>query len=37
MSDRYGRLLVEDVDSRQEHVKKVGLHGLQIVEKSEAA
>jgi integrase len=48
MGDRYGRQLVEDIEYRQDQVKKVGLgfelpptlfglHGLQIVEKSEAA
>ena len=48
MGDRYGRQLVEDIEYRQEQVKKVGLgfeppptlsglRGLQIVEKSEAA
>jgi hypothetical protein len=44
MGDRYGRQLVEDIEYRQEQVKKVGLsfelpprlfglRGLQIVEK----
>ncbi len=48
MGDRYGRQLVEDIEYRQDQVKKVGLgfeppptlfglHGLQIVENSEAA
>jgi hypothetical protein len=48
MGDRYGKQLVEDIEYRQDQVKKVGLgfalpptlfglHGLQIVEKSEAA
>ena len=48
MGDRYGRQLVEDIEHRQDQVKKVGLgfepppslfglRGLQIVENSEAA
>jgi integrase len=48
MGDRYGRQLVEDIEYRQDQVKNVGLgfepppalfglHGLQIVENSEAA
>jgi len=48
MGDRYGRQLVEDIEYRQDQVKKVGLgfelppalfglHGLQIVENSGAA
>jgi integrase len=48
MGDRYGRQLVEDVDYRQDQIKKVGLgfelpeslfglHGLQILEATEAA
>lgn len=48
IADRYGKQLVEDVDFRQEQVKKVGLgfelplsliglHGLQIVESTVAA
>ena len=48
MFDRYGKQLVEDIEYRQEQVKKVGLgfelppnlfglHGLQIVENVEAA
>jgi hypothetical protein len=48
MGDRYGRQLVEDVEFRQQQVKKVGLSfeppqslfglcGIQIVENSEAA
>jgi len=48
IGDRYGKQLVEDIEYRQEQVKKVGLgfelppslfglHGLQIVENVEAA
>jgi len=48
MGDRYGKQLLEDIEYRQDHVKKVGLgfelpptlsglHGLQIVENSAAA
>jgi hypothetical protein len=45
MFDRYGKQLVEDIEYRQEQVKKVGLgfelppslFGLQIVENVEAA
>ena len=48
MGDRYGRQLVEDIEYRQDQVKRVGpgfelpstlfgRHGLQIVENSETA
>ena len=37
VGDRYGKQLVEDVNYRQDQIKKVGLRGLQILEATAAA